>query len=97
MRVISKKTLREFWDKHPNSQQALESWFHESKNADWKNSGELKQQYSYVSIINAERVVFNICGNKYRLIVAISYENGIVLIKFVGTHKEYNKVNAESI
>lgn len=97
MRVISKRKLVEFWEKHPDSEYALEAWYHEVKHAAWKNSGELKKQYGTASIISAERVVFNICGNKYRLIVAVSYSLGIVLIKFLGTHKEYNKINPETI
>ncbi len=97
MRVIAKRTLREFWEKHPDSEKVLESWFHEVKNANWSNSGALKRQYGSASVINSERVVFNICGNKYRLIAAISFENKVVLIKFIGTHFEYDKVNPETV
>ena len=97
MHVISRKRLVEFWDQHSDSKQALRAWYHESKSAKWKNNAELKQKFSTASIINAERVVFDICGNKYRLIVHIIYGNQTIFIRFIGTHSSYNKVNAATV
>jgi len=97
MHVIARKSLREFWAGHPDSEQALHAWFHEAEDAEWKDSGAIKQQYRSASIINAERVVFNLCGNKYRLIVRINYSSQTIFIRFIGTHKEYDKINAGEI
>jgi len=72
----------------------LDSWYEAAAQAQWKNSAEVKAQYSSASILNAERVVFNIKGNDYRLIVAIDYHYKILLIKWLGTHKEYDKIDA---
>ena len=97
MHVISIKKLREFWKNYPDSEGALKAWFHEAKNAKWKTSAELKAQYRSASIINSERVVFNICGNKYRLVVRINYESETAFIRFVDTHKQYDKIDVESV
>jgi len=99
LRVISRKALRDFWLKagRHDSEQALKAWLYEAKAAKWKNSSEIKMKYRTASIINNKRVVFNICGNKYRLIVAINYQIGIVFIRFIGTHTEYDKVNPEEV
>ena len=96
MTVIALKTLKEYWSKNPDSENALKAWYHEAKNAKWKNSAELKEKYQSASIINSERVVFNICGNKYRLVVRINYGKTI-FVRFVGTHKEYDKIDVESV
>lgn len=99
MRVISRKALSNFWQKsgRHDSEQPLRAWLYEAKAAKWKNSAEIKVKYRTASIINSKRVVFNICGNKYRLIVAINYQIGIVFIRFIGTHLEYDKVNPEKV
>ncbi len=97
MHVISRKRLREFWERAPEAEQALRAWFHEAKAATWRNSAELKKQYGSASIINAERVVFNICGNKYRMVVRINYASGTVFVLFLGTHREYDKIDVETI
>ncbi len=76
---------------------ALESWFQEAKTADWKNSSEIKLSYAHASIVGADRVVFNIKGNAYRLVVAVNYERGILFIKWLGTHKEYDKIDVRTI
>jgi len=96
MHIISIKMLREFWETYSDSEQALKAWFHEVKSAGWENSAELKDKYGSASIINAERVVFNVCGNKYRLVVRINYKSKTVFIRFVGTHKQYDKIDAET-
>ncbi|PNU21369.1 addiction module toxin RelE [Geothermobacter hydrogeniphilus] len=96
-RIIAKRTLREFWKSHPDSEEALKSWHAEAKAANWQNPAEIKAQYRSASVLKDSRVVFNICGNKYRLIVKINYAASIVLIRFIGTHKEYDAIDAETV
>ncbi|MDD5706824.1 MAG: type II toxin-antitoxin system HigB family toxin [Kiritimatiellae bacterium] len=97
MHVISRKRLCEFWERERDAEQALKAWFHEAEKAWWRNSAELKKQYGSASIVNAERVVFNICGNKYRLVVRINYAGRTVFIRFVGTHRQYDRIDVETI
>nr|WP_315186585.1 type II toxin-antitoxin system HigB family toxin [uncultured Flavobacterium sp.] len=97
MRVIAKKTLRDFWEIHSDCEQQLKSWFRETCRAKWKNPNEIKIEYPSASILNENRVVFNVKGNNYRLIVKINYEHEMVWIRFIGTHSEYDKINASSI
>ena len=97
MHVISIKKLRTFWINHAEAEEALKAWFHEAEVATWANSAELKDKYGTASIINAERVVFNICGNKYRLAVRINYTSGTVFVRFVGTHREYDRIDVGTI
>lgn len=97
MRIIAKKVLREFWEKHADAEKPLKAWFADSKNTLWKNSMDIKQYYRNASFLADNRVVFNIKGNKYRLIVIINYDFGIVYIRFIGTHKEYDKIDAHEM
>lgn len=97
MRVVAKRTLREFWLRFPDAEDGLKTWFAEAERASWQNPAEVKAQYRSASILKDSRAVFNICGNKYRLVVKISYKNAVVLIRFVGTHKEYDAINAEDV
>ena len=97
MRVISRKALREFWTIHPDAQQSLQAWFADVKQADWGSPVEIKAIYRNASIVANNRVVFNIKGNKYRLVVAIQYEFKIVYIRFIGTHQEYDKVDVTTV
>jgi len=97
MRVIAKKILREFWEKHNDAEQQLKTWFKEASKANWNNPSEIKAEYPKASILKSGRVVFDICGNKYRLIVDINYERKWVFIRFIGTHTEYDKINANKI
>ena len=97
MHVVSRKALKEFWERYPDAETSLQAWFHEASVAEWGNSAELKRQYRTASIINAERVVFNICGNKYRLVVRINYRSKTLFIRFVGTHREYDGINPETV
>ena len=97
MRIISRKVLREFWERHPDARQALQAWYADAKRATWKTPTALKNVYRNASIIANNRVVFNIKGNRYRLVVAITYEYGIVYIRFVGTHREYDRIDAATI
>lgn len=99
MHVISRKTLIEFY-KQPNRADAkgpLEAWYAEARHAQWATPAEVKAQYGSASIIGDNRVVFNIAGNKYRLIVKINYHSKTVFVRFVGTHQEYDKINAEEV
>ena len=97
MRVISRKTLREFWEKHNDCEEQLKSWHRETEKANWNNPNELKREYPSASILENNRVVFNIKGNNYRLIVKINYDYKIIWIRFVGTHNEYDKIDANNI
>jgi mRNA interferase HigB len=97
MRVIARKTLRDFYEQHAASKTPLEAWFHEAVAADWQGPKEIKNRYPSADILPGNRVVFNIKGNTYRLIVKIHYNTGIVFIRFVGTHAEYDKIDATTI
>lgn len=82
---------------HKDAEQPLKSWFREAKKAKWNSANEIKAQYSSASILKNNRVIFNIAGNKYRLVVQINYRLKIVFIRFIGTHAEYDKIDAEKI
>jgi mRNA interferase HigB len=97
MRIIARRTLREFHDQHADAKSAIESWFHEVAAAKWAGPQDIKQRYPSADILPGNRVVFNIKGNTYRLIVKIHYNTGIVFIRFVGTHAAYNKIDATTI
>ncbi len=97
MRIIAISTLRNYWSKHKSAEQPLKSWIQEAENSIWKNSAQLKTKYRNASIITSKRVVFNIKGNDYRLIVDIEYRLKIIFIVWIGTHSEYDKVDAKTI
>ena len=97
MRVIAKKILRDFWENHGDCEQQLKSWFLETQKAEWENPNQIKEEYPRASILNDNRVVFNIKGNNYRLIVKLSFDYQMVWIRFIGTHAEYDKINANTI
>lgn len=97
MRVISKGPLREFWKKHKDSEHQLKTWYKEASKAEWKTPNDIKKEYVKTSIIGNNRIVFNICGSKYRLIVEINYERGWVFVRFIGTHNDYDKIDAKKI
>lgn len=97
MRVIAVATLRTFWQRHPEAEQPLKAWYEEASHASWSRPSDIKAQYRHASILKNRRVVFNIKGNDYRLVVALAYQLQIVYIKFVGTHEEYDAVDAETI
>lgn len=97
MRIIARKTLRIFWERHPNAEQALKAWYHDVQQASWKSPDDIRQIYAAASFIANNRVVFNIRGNTYRLIVAINYPYQIVYIRFIGTHAEYDRIDAATI
>jgi len=97
VRIIAIKVLKEFWKKHSDAEQPLRAWYAEAKSADWKKPADITKVYRTASILANNRAVFNIKGNDYRLIVTINYAYRIVYIRFIGTHKEYDKINAEEI
>jgi mRNA interferase HigB len=97
MRIISRKALREFWEQHPDARQALQAWYVDAKRAIWRTPADIKSVYRNASIVANNRVVFNVKGNRYRLVVAVQYEYGIVYIRFVGTHQEYDRIDAATI
>ena len=97
MQVIAVSTLRAFWERYPDAEQPLKAWYAEAISATWTQPAEIKARYRSASVLKNRRVVFNIKGNDYRLIVAIAYKLQIVYVKFVGTHKEYDAVDAETV
>ena len=96
-RIIAKRTLREFWEVYTDSEQYLKTWYETAKNSCWKSPNEIKETYTSASILKSGRVVFNIKGNDYRLIVKFNYEKQWAFIRFIGTHSEYDKVDADTI
>jgi mRNA interferase HigB len=97
VRIIAKKTLKVFWEKHKDCEQQLKSWYDEALNAKWVSTKDIKVNYPSASFLNDNRVVFNIKGNSYRLIVKINYRYKMVWIRFVGTHAQYDRINATTI
>lgn len=97
MRIIARKTLREFWERHPDAEQPLRAWYDDARNAEWKTPSDIKAVYRNAGIVGNNRVVFNIKGNDYRLVAAINYTVGVVYIRFVGTHGEYDRIDVTTI
>ena len=97
MRVIALATLRNFWQKHPEAEQPLKAWHDEAARAAWKKPTDIKAQYRNASILKNRRVVFNVKGNDFRLVVAVAYRIGVVYVKFVGTHAQYDAIDAENV
>jgi mRNA interferase HigB len=97
MRVIAVSTLRAFWECHLDAEQPLRAWHEEATRAAWTQPADIKAHYRSASVLKNRRVVFNIKGNDYRLVVAVAYKLQIVYVKFVGTHKEYDAIDAETI
>ena len=97
MRIIAKKTLRVFWELHPETEQPLLAWFREVEQEDWDTPAKIKAKYRTASILGDSRVVFNIKGNDFRLVVKINYPHRVVYIRFVGTHAEYDDIDAGEV
>ncbi len=97
MRIIKRRTLVEFWAQHNDATQPLKAWYAEAKKAKWRTPEDIKKRYRRASIIADNRVIFDIAGNKYRLIVKIHYNTSMVYIRFIGTHAEYDKIDAGTI
>ncbi|MBN2807697.1 MAG: type II toxin-antitoxin system HigB family toxin [Prolixibacteraceae bacterium] len=96
-RIFAKSTLREYWLKHPDTEQYLKTWFDTAMNSDWKTPNEVKQTYINASILKDSRIVFNIKGNSYRMDAKFNYEKQWIFIRFIGTHSEYEKIDANTI
>jgi mRNA interferase HigB len=98
MRIISVKKLKDFWESgHADSEQPLKAWYQILKRGNFENTNEVKRLFSSASFVGNNRVVFNICGNKYRLVTYIRYDIKIMYIRFVGTHAEYDKINVTEV
>ncbi len=97
MHIVAVKFLRAFWEKYPDAEQALKSWVDEARKANWSQPAQIKEQYRSASILKNRRVVFNIKGNDFRLVVSVAYYFQAVYVKFIGTHKEYDAINAETV
>lgn len=97
MRIVAITTLQAFWAKHPDAKVPLQAWYALASRAKWKSPADIKEAYRNASFIANERVVFNIKGNDYRLVVLVRYGQGLMFIRFVGTHAQYNKIDATKI
>jgi len=96
-RIFAKSTLREFWEKFPDSEQYLKTWYDTAMNSNWKSPSDVKQTYVNASILKESRIVFNIKGNSYRLVTKFNFEKQWIFIRFIGSHKEYDKIDANKI
>lgn len=96
-RIIAKRTLREFWEKHAEAEQYLKTWYDTAKRSNWKTPNDVKNTYANASILKNERIIFNIKGNDYRLIVKFNFEKSWIFIRFIGSHAEYDKIDANTI
>ena len=97
MRIIARKALRDYGEQQPSARDQLEAWYAEARHAEWATPADVKAEYGNASILKEGRVVFNICGNEYRLVVWINYEFFTVYIRLIGTHAEYDDINAQTI
>ena len=96
-RILSKKVMREFWAKHPDGEQYLKTWYETAEHATWDSPSEIKKTFTTASILKNSRVVFNIQGGSYRMIVKFNFQRKWCFIRFIGTHEEYSKINADKI
>jgi len=96
-RIFAKSTLREYWEIHPDTEQYLKTWYDTAINANWRNPADVKQTYATVSILKDSRIVFNIKGNSHRLVAKFNFEKQWIFIRFIGTHAEYDKIDANVI
>src|SRR4051812_41570929 len=97
MRIVAKRTLREFWERFPDSEEPLLAWYREVEKEDWDGPAKLKEKYGNASVIKGSRAVFNIKGNDYRLVVEINYPYRMLYVRFVGTHAEYDEIDVEEV
>jgi mRNA interferase HigB len=97
MRIIAISHLKAFWEQHPDAEQPLLAWIDEARKAKWQSPSDIKAQYRNASILKSRRVVFNIKGNAYRLVVAVAYRYGALYVKFVGTHAQYDAIDADTV
>ncbi len=96
-RIFAKSTLRKYWEKHPDVEQHLKTWYDTVMNSDWKSPNEVKQTYANASILKDNRIIFNIKGNSYRIVAKFNFEKQWIFIRFIGTHQEYNEIDANII
>ena len=96
-RIFAKSTLREFWEKFPGSEQYLKTWYDTAMSSNWKSPSDVKQTYANASILKDSRIVFNIKGNIYRLVAKFNFEKQWIFIRFIGSHKEYDRIDANKI
>ena len=96
-RIFAKSTLKEYWEKHSDAEQYLKTWYDTAMNSDWRTPSEVKQTYVNASILKDSRIVFNIKGNSYRLVVKFNYLKQWIFIRFIGTRSEYDKIDANTI
>lgn len=98
MHIVSRRTLRDFWEKHPQAEVPLKVWYAEVRGAEWSGPADVKLRFgATVDFVGDNRVIFDIAGNKYRLVVHVAYRYRRVLIKFVGTHAQYDRIDAETV
>ena len=97
MRIVATSQLKKCWQKHPGSTQSFLCWIDEARQANWQSTADIKAQFRHASILKSSRVVFNIKGNEYRLVVAVAYRFSALYIKFVGTHKQYDAIDADTV
>lgn len=97
MRVIAVKNLRDFWELHPSAEAPLKAWLADAKAANWRSPADIKTRYANASVLKCRRVVFNVKGNDYRLIAAVAYQFEAIYIKFVGTHNQYDAIDADTV
>ncbi|MCL5126430.1 MAG: type II toxin-antitoxin system HigB family toxin [Deltaproteobacteria bacterium] len=97
MRIVSPDILPKFWQKHTDAETPLKVWLADTRKAQWKEPRDVEKQFSNVRIIGANRAVFNVKGNNYRLVVVIQYKKGLVDIRFVGTHAEYDRIDPREV
>ena len=97
MRIVAKRTLRIYWQSEPRAEQPLKAWYAVAAKARWSSPMDVKATYGSASIVGNDRVIFNIAGNKYRLVVRFDYANGIGFVRFVGTHAQYDRIDAANV
>ena len=98
MQVIARRTLKQFWQRHPQAEKPIRVWFAATRNARWRGPSDVKRQFgTTVDFVHDDRIIFDLGGNKYRLVVHVSYRLGRVLVKFIGTHAEYDRINPETV
>ena len=96
-RIFAKSTLRQFWEKHSDTEQYLKTWYDTVMNSDWKTPNDVKKTYANASILKESRIVFNIKGNSYRLVAKFNFEKQWIFIRFIGTHTDYDRIDANTI
>lgn len=97
VRTVARRTLREFWEEHADAEQPLRAWYHDVRKADWRSPADVKRVYANASVVGENRIVFNIGGNRYRLVVAVNCQYRICYVRFVGTHQAYDRVDVATV